>query len=388
MNVVTQSATDGASSQQSVVIEWQNPSSLKPHSLNQHIYGEDSYHDLIDSIKELGVLQAIYCLKDNTIISGHRRWQAAIAAGVNNVPTIKVSFPSELATRRAIIEHNRYRIKNGLQLYNEGKEMEAIEAVRARQRQTTSTGGAIPQLVADLPQAGGKTRDIVAKTIGLGSGRQWDKLSFVGESKPELLTKIKPGGRSLNSAYNEVRRITKQYDINKKSVKELAGKYNVFYADPPWQYDNNSTSLRNVADNEYPTMNMNDLKALPIANHALDNSILFLWATSAMLSKAFELIAAWGFEFKTQMVWVKDRIGTGFFVRGKHENLLLATRGSFLPMTTELPDSVFFSDKGKPSQKPLCVFDFIERMYPNQKYCELFARNRHSAKWYVWGNEI
>ena len=95
--------------QQSAISEWQNPSALKPHRLNQEIYGDDGYQDLVDSVKELGVLQAIYCLKDNTIISGHRRWQAAIAAGLTSVPTIRVSYPSDLDTRRAIIEHNRCR---------------------------------------------------------------------------------------------------------------------------------------------------------------------------------------------------------------------------------------------------------------------------------------
>ena len=197
--------------QQSTVIEWQNPKDLKAHKLNQAIYGDDGYQDLIPSIKELGVLQAIYCLQDNTIISGHRRWQAAIAAGLTSIPTIRVFYPSELDTRRAIIEHNRYRIKNGQQLYNEGKELEAIETEKARQRQVSQLkqGSELP-VKENLPERG-QTRDIVAQTIGLGSGKQWDKLKYVAEHQPELVSQINAtSDKSLtvNAAFVRARRAT------------------------------------------------------------------------------------------------------------------------------------------------------------------------------------
>ena len=76
--------------------------------------------------------------------------------------------------------------------WSEGKVLKEIEAERARQRQATSAGGKTPQLVENFPQAEGRTRDIIAKTIGLGNGRQWDKLEYVAEASPQLLEKIKP----------------------------------------------------------------------------------------------------------------------------------------------------------------------------------------------------
>ena len=96
------------------------------------------------------------------------------------------------------IEHNRYRIKNGQQLYNEGKELKAIEVERARQRQGQRTD--IPNIKENFPESDrGQARDIVAQTIGLGSGKQWDKLAYVHQHKPSLLPQIKPESRCPGS---------------------------------------------------------------------------------------------------------------------------------------------------------------------------------------------
>ncbi|MBU1067080.1 ParB N-terminal domain-containing protein [Patescibacteria group bacterium] len=378
--------------QRASIIEYIDPNILKAHAFNEKVYGDDGFEDLIQSIADMGVLQAIYTKKDNTVISGHRRWRAAVKSGVKLVPVIRISYPSDLDEKQAIIEHNRYRIKNGLQLYNEGAELEVIYEAKARARQLSNLKqGDTAPVVENLPPREPderKTRDRVARAIGLGSGRQWDKLNFVADHKPELLPNIRPGKRSLSSAFNEVRRLEKAGDIGRHDRTELVGMYNVFYADPPWAYDNNSTFIRSVSDNEYPTLSLEDICSIDVQSHTLSEAVLFLWTTTAMIEKALRVIPAWGFTFKTSMVWVKNRIGTGFYVRSKHEYILIATRGSFLPMTTKIPESVFFADVGEHSEKPDIVYDLIERMYPGQRYCELFARKRHSDKWYVWGNEI
>lgn len=196
--------------QQADVIEFVAPSQLKPDPLNIQIYGEDGYQDLVESIKQLGVLQALYVSSQGLIISGHRRWRAAIAAECPTVPVIRMNYASDLDRRQAIIEHNRYRVKNGQQLYNEGKELESIESERARQRQQLTQfidrgfGKKDRDMVVEIlppPLQHGKTRDIVAKTIGLGSGKQWDKLQYVAQQKPDLLKDIKPDGMTVGRAY-------------------------------------------------------------------------------------------------------------------------------------------------------------------------------------------
>jgi hypothetical protein len=196
--------------QQAELIEFVAPQTLKPHPLNIAIYGEDGYQDLVESIKNLGVLQALYVTSSNVILSGHRRWRAAIAAQCPTVPIIRMNYTNELDEHHAIIEHNRYRIKNGQQLHNEGRELAKIKAEEARQRMSQASGqprGVKQQAspVEIFPQEMlTKTRDAVAKAIGLGSGRQWDKLDYIHTYNPGLLPQIKPDGISLSRAYIQI----------------------------------------------------------------------------------------------------------------------------------------------------------------------------------------
>lgn len=372
--------------QQATIVEYVDPTTLKAHPRSIAIYGSDGYVDLVPSIKELGVLQALYCKRDRTVVSGHRRWKAALEARCAVVPVIWVSYASELDERQAIIEHNRYRVKNGQQFYNEGKEVEAIEAARAKQRQATSTGGLSPQLMENLPQAEGTTRDAVAQAIGLGSGRQWDKLVYVAGHKPELLPEIKTHGLSIDGAFRQTRL---------EAVKALAppplppGVFDVIYADPPWCYDNRIMEW-GPAELHYPTMSLEELMARKPTT--ADDAVLFLWVTNPMLSDALRLVEAWGFQYKTNMVWVKrdlQRPGSGFYVRGRHELLFICTRGSFVPdqVGKEPIGSVIEAPVGKHSAKPLVVYEVIERMYPGRKYLELFLRGKARPGWEGWGNE-
>ncbi|GAI22807.1 unnamed protein product, partial [marine sediment metagenome] len=100
------------------------------------------------------------------------------------------------------------------------------------------------------------------------------------------------------------------------------------------------------------------------------------------------VIDAWGFTYKTNMVWIKDKFGMGYHYRGRHEHLLLGTKGKGrLPAATEKWESVIFAPRGEHSEKPKILYDIIEAAYPNCKYLELFARNTRKG-WMSWGDEI
>jgi len=214
------------------------------------------------------------------------------------------------------------------------------------------------------------------------------KVKVIEEKATEQQKKrLEKGKSSVSAVYREVKRIDKKEEIEKIPPQELKGKYNVFLADPPWQYEQAPAFMRGMVDDHYPTMDVEAIKKLPIKDMSLDNAVLFLWTTAVMIRKAFAVMEAWGFEFKTSMVWVKSHIGTGFYVRSKHEIILIGVKGSFLPMTTDIPESVFFADKGKHSEKPEILYEIIEKMYPGQKKIELFAR-KAKAGWTSWGNEL
>lgn len=184
---------------------------------------------------------------------------------------------------------------------------------------------------------------------------------------------------------------TLELEISKAKRQQLllpAGVYDVIYADPPWQYSN--TLWPGAAEDHYPTLSIEELCNIKIP--AADDAVLFLWVTNPFLRDAFQVVDAWGFEYKTNIVWVKtalERPGTGFWLRGRHELLFICGRGSFVPnqVGQEPIGSVISADVGEHSKKPEIVYGIIERMYPEGKYLELFARNER-INWTGWGNEL
>lgn len=163
------------------------------------------------------------------------------------------------------------------------------------------------------------------------------------------------------------------------------GKYEVIYADPPWRYDFSETKVRDI-ENQYPTMDLESIKALKIPSS--DNSVLFLWATAPKLPEAFEVMEAWGFSYKTCSVWDKEKIGMGYWFRGQHELLLVGTKGQVSPPPPQARESsVYRESRGEHSAKPKRYYEMIESMFPGKAYLELFARSKHSDDWEVWGNQ-
>jgi N6-adenosine-specific RNA methylase IME4 len=165
-----------------------------------------------------------------------------------------------------------------------------------------------------------------------------------------------------------------------------APSFPVILCDPPWRYEHAVSDSR-VIENQYPTMELEDICALPIHKIALSDCVLFLWATSPKLEESLEVLKAWGFSYRTCAVWNKEIIGMGYYFRQQHELLLVATKGNLPPPKPEnrLP-SVFESRRTQHSEKPEVVYEAIEQMYPELPKIELFARTTRNG-WKSWGNQ-
>lgn len=164
--------------------------------------------------------------------------------------------------------------------------------------------------------------------------------------------------------------------------------YGVIYADPPWRFEpySRDTGMDRAAENHYPTMTLDHIKSLPVP--AADDAVLFMWATVPMLPQALEVMAAWGFTYKSNFVWNKNRSGTGYWNRNKHEHLLVGTRGNIpAPAPGDQYPSVIDADIQAHSKKPFHFHEMIEEMFPSLPRIELFARE-HFAGWDVWGNQV
>jgi len=166
------------------------------------------------------------------------------------------------------------------------------------------------------------------------------------------------------------------------------GKFVVIYADPPWRYENPPMGDSNRSiENHYPTMDLDAICALPVRDIAHNDSILFMWATAPKLYESMQVLDAWGFTYRTDMVWVKDKIGMGYYARSRHELLLIARRGELPPPAVEdRPDSVIEAPRLEHSAKPPAVYDTIDRMYPGVRKLELFQREARDG-WIGWGNQ-
>lgn len=171
------------------------------------------------------------------------------------------------------------------------------------------------------------------------------------------------------------------------------GKFNLIYGDPPWQYDFSETNSRKI-ENQYSTLTIDEIKELQdktgrfIHDVAAEEAVLFLWGTAPKLREALDVMSAWGFEYKTHAIWDKEIIGMGYWFRGQHELLLVGTRGNFSPPEGELRiSSVIKERRTDHSKKPDYFYKIIERMFPDAKYLELFAREQREG-WASWGDEL
>lgn len=170
-------------------------------------------------------------------------------------------------------------------------------------------------------------------------------------------------------------------------------KYRTIVADPPWTYEphvrgTSSFGPRSDHPLPYPQMTVDEIKALPVSDLAEADAHLYLWTTNRYLEAAFDVIKAWGFEYRQTLIWHKTGCPTPFAasVAPNHaEYLLYAKRGN-LPLSGRLKTNVFGApQQHEHSRKPELFMDVIEQVSPEPRV-ELFSR-RHRMGWDVWGNE-
>jgi N6-adenosine-specific RNA methylase IME4 len=160
--------------------------------------------------------------------------------------------------------------------------------------------------------------------------------------------------------------------------------FDVILADPPWRYAWSLSSSRAI-EQHYPTMTVEDLCALSVP--AAQTSVLFLWATPPLLPEALTVMRAWGFDYRSNLVWDKQHIGMGFWFRQQHEHLLVGRRGEFPapPPSARVP-SVLSEVKRQHSRKPDTVRHWLASWYSGYRLLEMFARTP-APGWASWGNQ-
>ena len=179
-------------------------------------------------------------------------------------------------------------------------------------------------------------------------------------------------------------------------ISSVKGRFGTILADPPWQFQNRTGKMapehKRLA--RYGTMNLQDILELPVHLCAAERSHLYLWVPNALLQEGLQVMKAWGFTYKSNLIWHKirkdggsDGRGVGFYFRNVTEILLFGVRGKAV---RTLPPgrrqvNLLATRKREHSRKPDEVYNLIQTCSWGP-YLELFARSRHKG-WTVWGNE-
>ena len=340
---------------------------------------ESEYGTFCLDLEARGLQVPLDVTEADVVLDGRARLRAAKDLGWKQIevrlvaPTEEVAFMLLAAIRRRQLDASqRAAIALELEDYEEMR-----DRARTRQQQNLRQHAE----VATSPPRG-KTRERIAAIAGV-SARTAQDVMTVREHDNELFERVKAGTLAGPHAARVVRR--RERDVRLPAPPPLPrGPFEVVLADPPWQLGNPDGPY--APENHYPTLPLAEIKALAVP--AAEDALLFLWAVNCLLPQALEVMEAWGYGYLTNLVWVKPSIGLGRWARNRHELLLLGRKGAPpAPELEDLPDSVIEAPRGRHSEKPVVVYELIERMYPVASKVELFGRGKARPGWVIWGNE-
>ena len=356
---------------------------------------EEQFSALKDDIRDNGLRNPIV-LFENKILDGRHRYLACLRLGRQPVSVIydgedPLGFViSHNLNRRHLDESQRAmiaaRLANMMGVGRPSKDIAPIGAISGSE-------------AADRMSVGRRNVVRAKKVLKEGTAELADAVDTgkiavsvaakIAELEPEQQQQVIADPRP-DQAIKKVMRAGREQELADRTIQQslaVAGKlYGVIYADPPWRYETyGENGMDRSADNHYPTMSMFDMLSLDVP--AADDCVMFMWATVPMLPEALDLLDTWGFQYKSQIVWVKDRMGTGYWTRNMHEILLIGTKGNVpAPAMGMQPPSVLDLPLGKHSEKPAFFADMISTLYPTTPKLEMFARIGRVG-WDVIGNE-
>lgn len=328
-----------------------------------------------------GVQSPIVVDEAGAILDGHNR--AAIAAELGiDCPRIVLAGLTESGKRERALALNLKRRHLGQIAWAEAFRLLA-------QEHGVELGGK-----GGRPAANRATVARLAEEVGVPVRTAQYRLSIERSlaDRPDLAAAVDsgemPAGRAMSIARSEA--VARQL----LPARLPDGRFDVIYADPPWRFDKGTLASRDIA-HHYPTLELSqitgyrDIDGRDVRSVIAERAVLFLWVPNALLvDYAPAVLEAWGFEYRTTLVWCKDRLGMGYWVRNQHELLVVAARGDMRPPAEQnRPSSVIHAPVGAHSAKPLEVYQRIEAAYPDARRVELFARSTRPG-WASFGNQL
>ena len=400
----------------------------------------DEYTALETSIVKEGVREAIILWGD-FIVDGHNRYEIATRHGLSFKTTVR-EFASEDDVIIWMIDNQlaRRNLSEFVKFELTATQKEAWERIGLKNKSigggdNTDYGRAVlstidktalvptltatddqaqieaqsspivkPTIAIPEPQpkkviAPHNTRNEIAKTLGWSTGKVAMADVVAKKADDQTKEKLRSGDLTINAAYKEVKAAEKKAErieviqkqitaIEAGELPELKGLYDVIAIDPPWPYEGENKSVtsydaigRRVA-NPYPEMSIEQIKKIELP--LTDNAVVFLWTTHKFLPDAFEILKEWGMEYKATLVWDKQKIGMGAWLRMQCEFCVIGIKGKPYWDNTTYRD-VLSEARREHSRKPDGFFDMVDAITMGRKL-EYFSREKRNG-WEVFGND-
>lgn len=365
------------------------------------------YDDLVADIGEHGLRDSITLTPEGEILDGRNRFRACKDSGVEPVfvttdlpedewPALVISLNLK---RRHLNESQRAMVAAKLANLNEGRPSKTVPIGTVSWEQAGDMLNVGRRSVARAKEVEREGAPELVERVERGEvsvSAAADVATLPREQQVEIVAK---GEREILEAAKRIRaeKADKRRDERLEKIAEISRgntelntetKYPIIYADPPWRYESAPMgSPTREIENHYPTMSLDEICALPVGDLAHEDAILYIWATAPKLAECLKVVEAWGFEYRTNLVWDKEKIGMGYYARSQHELLLVCRRGQFPPPKPGTqPSSVYREARGEHSAKPEFYYEMIEAAYPGLPKIELFCRSPRDG-WAVWGNQ-
>jgi len=354
----------------------------------ERIHGKEEFNDLVDDIKQNGLIEPIVLNKENKILAGRRRLRALrklqykelekgkefiimqtrdklhefdifLSENIKRKDLTDIEKGNFFEQRKVIYENLYPETKAGATGHNKGTKKDIAQGAKPRDRFTLDT----------------------AKTLNISERTVQEKLEAAKlvRKKPEL-AKLQSAKKIIKE--NNLQEQKKELNKNIAQIK-LQKEYDVIVVDPPWEFNQTFDDKGNRGITPYPTMNHMQLSQIVIP--AAKNCSLWLWVTNQRFREAFELLDKWGFEPKTILTWDKVNMGLGRFLRNVTEHCILAFKGK--PYFNNKKWTTLISEKRTThSTKPEIFYKMVDEICAGKKL-DYFARKKREG-WDVYGDEV
>jgi len=348
----------------------------------------DEYSQLEENILKEGIRDKLITW-DGILIDGHNRFSIAQEHNLEYTTEEKQFYNRDEAIKWIIL--NQFGRRN-LNSYNRSilaLKLEDMFRTKAKEKQKES-GGAVPQKSAKPPI---DTRKELSKIAGVSHDTIHKVKRIEKEATPEIKQKLMNNEMSINEAHKKIvneEKIQKRQEYIEEQRREIengitepTGKYSVIVIDPPWQYGREYSPTGSRVANPYPEMGQEELLKLDIPSE--DDCVMFLWTTHAFIWNAKELLTAWGFEYKAMVIWDKEKIGMGNWLRMQCEFCLVGIKGKPIWQNTKWRD-IIRESRREHSRKPETFYEMVSEITAGRKL-DFFSRSQRNG-WDCFGNEI